>query len=104
MDFLLYVFLAAFSVGVGFFLGSGNRRGIEGSILPGLIPGIIISFHFWQDALYVPALLMVAAAIVGSVIASLTPDSNRFKRMSREQSGLNLKIGSYRLGRKAGRL
>lgn len=101
MDFFLYAFLIAFSAGVGFFLGCGNRRGVEGSILPGLIPGMIISFHFWTDSLYVPAALMVACAIVGSVIASLTADSHRLKRMSREQSGLNVKIGSYRIGRKA---
>ena len=100
MDFFLYIFLIAFSAGVGFFLGCGNRRGLTGSFLPGLIPGVIISYHFWTDALYVPAALMVACAVAGSVIASLTPDSNRFKRMSREQSGLNLKIGSYRLGKK----
>lgn len=101
MDFFLYTFLIAFSAGVGFFLGCGNRRGIEGAFLPGLIPGIIISFHFWTDALFVPAALMVACAVIGSVVASLTPDSNRLKRISREQSGLNLKIGSYRLGKKA---
>lgn len=101
MDFFLYIFLTAFALGAGFFLGCGNRRGIEGAILPGLIPGIILSFHFWSDHLFVPAALMVAFAVVGSVVACLTPDSNRFKRMSREQSSLNVKLGSYRIGRKA---
>lgn len=104
MDFFLYLFLIAFAAGVGFFLGCGNRRGLADSFLPGLIPGIIISFHFWSDGLYVPAVLMVVSALVGSMISSLTPDSYRLKRLSREQSGLNLKIGSYRLGKKAGRL
>ncbi len=101
MDFFLYLFLIAFAGGVGFFLGCGNRRGLAGSLLPGLIPGIIISFHFWSDSLFVPAVLMVVCALVGSMISSLTPDSNRLKRLSREQSGLNLKIGSYRLGKKS---
>jgi len=101
MDFFLYIFLIAFAGGVGFFLGSGNRRGLAGSFLPGLIPGMVISFHFWSDALYAPAVLMVVSAVVGSIISSLTPDSNRLKRLSREQGGLNIKVGSYRLGRKA---
>jgi hypothetical protein len=101
MDLFLYIFLIAFAGGVGFFLGSGNRRGLQGSLLPGLIPGVIISFHFWTDAMYLPAALMIVSAVVGSIVSSLTPDSNRLKRLSREQSGLNIKVGSYRLGRKA---
>lgn len=101
MDFFLYIFLCAFSVGVGFFLGCGNRRGVGGSIMPGLIPGMIISFHFWSDGLYVQAALMVASAMVGSVMASLTADTHHLKVMCREQSGLNVRCGSYRIGRKA---
>lgn len=99
MDILLYIFLIAFSAGAGAFIGCGNRQGMRGSLIPGLVIGLIISIPMLRDAAYFDAALMTGCALVGSIIASLLPDANRFKRFSREQSGLKLRVGSFKLGK-----
>lgn len=100
MDFILYAFMAAFAVGAGFFLGCGSYSGWRGALIPGLVTGLLISIPALRDSLYIESAIMVLFALVGSIVAGVVPDTNRLKRLCRSQSMLNLRAGSYRLGRK----
>jgi hypothetical protein len=90
--------LVCFGLGVGFSLGMGNYNGLLGSILPGIIFGVIISIPFLKQHLYLAVAVLIACSLVGSMLASLTSDDFRFKKICREQHLLQLSIFSYQLG------
>lgn len=100
MDIILHAIMAVFAVGVGFFLGCGSYTGWRGAVLPGLAAGLLISIPALRDALYIESGIMVLFALAGSICAGIVTDSNRLKRLCRSQSMLNVRAGSYRLGRK----
>lgn len=103
LDALLYLFLAAFGLVAGFFIGTGNRNGLLGSLIPGVAAGLLVSIPFLRESDWTSTGLLVIVAVIGSVIASLTADENRVKRFCREQTNLRIRCGSYRIGSDARR-
>jgi len=99
MHILLIIGLALFGVIAGLFLGAGNYSGLKGSLLPGLMAGLLIAIPCIRESNWLTAALLAGFALVGSVIATLVSDRNRLKRFCREQRNLVIHCGSYRLGR-----
>ncbi len=98
MNTLLVVFIALFALSAGFGLGAGNYKGLIGAIIPGIAAGLLAAIPAIHESEWTIALVMVGAAIVGSLICSLTSDQNRIKRFCRNQSNLVIRAGSYKLG------
>jgi hypothetical protein len=102
LDIILYVFLIAFGAVAGFFVGSSNYGGLLSAIAPGLVIGLLISIPFYKDQMWLPIGILIGAALLGSFIVTVVPDSNGLKRFCREQDNLVLSIGPYKMGRDKG--
>jgi hypothetical protein len=102
MDTILLNFLACFGLAAGFFIGSGNRAGIVGAIVSGLLLGLLLDVPFLRDGSGTTAstLLLFASTTLGAFIVNFISDDNVLKRRCRDQKSLKIRIGAYyRLGR-----
>jgi hypothetical protein len=99
---LLIVFLLSFGWAAGFLVGSSNYRGVGSAIAPGIVAGLLVSIPTLSDQLWLASLALTAASVVGSIIVTLLPHTNRLKRFCREQDNLVFRIGPYKLGRNKG--
>ncbi len=99
MNIVYVIFFAAFGLACGMFAGAGNYKGYLGALLPGIIVGLLVSIPMIRQHLWPQAGAIVVCALLGSLVTAALPDSNGFKRFSREQSNLHVRVGSYQLGR-----
>lgn len=101
MNVLLTIVLALFSLGAGLFIGTGSYHGVKGVLIPALILSAILAIPFLREQQWLAAGFMIVCCLVGSIVATQVPDSNRLKQFCRNQSNLHIKIFSYELGRDA---
>jgi hypothetical protein len=100
-ELFLSTFLLLFGIACGFFIGAGNRKGIAGAIIPGIITGLLISGRSLHSHEWVIAVLMFGGAMFGSFLCAMVSDRNRLKDWLRNQSSLHIKFRSYELGRES---
>lgn len=99
MEIIYAIIYAVLIAGAGVFIGCGNHHGLSGAILPGIILGLLAAIHNIREQPWSITALIIVAAIIGTSIAAMLPDNNAFKRFSREQKNLHIKVGKFELGR-----
>lgn len=98
MEILFALIMAIIMLGFGLAVGMGNHGGFKGAFLPGLIGGLVLSIPSLKTGDWIVTAVSIAACLAGSLLAVLVPQTSTFKQFAREQTGLVIRMGSYRLG------
>ncbi|MBS1994193.1 MAG: hypothetical protein JSS83_26965 [Cyanobacteria bacterium SZAS LIN-3] len=93
------IFLAAFGVVGGMFIGAGNRAGIVCALVCGTVTGLLLNAPFFLDGDRPSNVVLFLAAVAGAVAIKFVADEHPLKKFFREQKGLRVDLGArYRIG------
>lgn len=95
LDIILMGFLAVFSTAAIMLLACGNKSGVIGALLTGVVGGALIAIPMLREHLWFEASFMVAFGTAGAFIGTYLPETHRIKKFMREQSKLRVSCGKY---------
>ncbi len=101
LDVVLFGFLAVFSTGALLLLGCGNKAGIAGALITGLVGGLLIAVPMLREQDWFASAFMVGFGLVGALIGTRLPQTNRVKRFMLNQTNLRVSCKYFRLGKES---